>query len=112
MAKKDINPRVRVPKSLKKGDVFEVKTLVTHLMESGQRPNKDTGGKFPREIINAFSVTYNGKEVLRAKWHPAVSANPYTAFYVVADESGPMVFTWTDDNGESYIKEVAIKVQG
>ncbi|NQV46930.1 MAG: thiosulfate oxidation carrier complex protein SoxZ [Rhodospirillaceae bacterium] len=106
----DIKPRIRVPKSVKKGDVFEVKTLVTHLMESGQRPNKETGSKYPRDIINSFIVTYNAKEVLKATWHAAVSANPYTAFYVVAEESGPMVFTWIDDNGTSYSKEVPIIV--
>ena len=109
---KDIKPRIRVPKSINKGDVFEVKTLVTHAMESGQRPNKQTGGKFPRDIINKFVVTYNGKEVLKADWHPAVSANPYAAFYVVAEKSGPMVFTWIDDNGESYSKEVQVSVAG
>ena len=106
----DIKPRIRVPKSVKKGDTFEIKTLVTHPMESGQRPNKQTGGKFPRDIINKFLVTYNGKEVMKATWHPAVSANPYAAFYVVAEESGPMVFTWIDDGGQSYSKEVSINV--
>ena len=109
---KDIKPRVRVPKKLKKGDVFEVKTLVTHDMETGLRPDKATGNKLPRDIINRLSVTYNDKEVLRAVWYPAVSANPYTSFFVTAEESGPMAFTWTDDAGEAYTKTVEINVVG
>ena len=113
MATKDIKPRVRVPKKLKKGDVFLVKTLVTHRMESGQRPNKDKPSeKHPREIINKFSAVYNDVEVIRADWHPGVSANPYTSFFAVADKSGPMVLTWTDDNGATFTKTVKINVTG
>ena len=112
MASKDIKPRVRVPKKVKKGEVFEVKTLVTHPMETGLRSDKKTGLKIPREIINKFYATYNGKEVMKAIWHPSMSSNPYSAFYVVAKESGPMVFTWTDDNAETYTKEVMVNVEG
>lgn len=110
MAKKDIKPRIRVPKKLKPGEVFEVKTLVTHDMESGQRPDKATGKKVPRDIINKLEVVYNGKRVLLADWHPALSANPFTSFYVRAEKSGDMTFTWTDDAGESYSRTVKINV--
>jgi sulfur-oxidizing protein SoxZ len=110
MAKRNIKPRVRVPKQVKKGDVFEVKTLVSHPMETGMRVEKKTGQKIPRDIINKFIATYNGKEVMKAIWHPAMSANPYSAFNVVADKSGPMTFTWIDDNEEAYTKEVMLNV--
>jgi sulfur-oxidizing protein SoxZ len=106
----NIKPRVRVPRKIKKGDIFEVKTLVTHDMESGQRPDKKTGKKIPREIINKIQASYNGKLVLDADWHPAVSANPYTSFYVVADKSGTMEITWIDDNGAEYKKSISVKV--
>lgn len=110
MAMKNIKPRVRVGKNLKKGKVFEVKTLVRHAMESGQRKNKTTGKNFPRLILNRLHVTYNGEEVLNAIWHPGISANPYTSFFVTADKSGPMKFTWTDDKGEKFKKTVQVKV--
>lgn len=110
MAGKDINPRVRVPKKVQAGEVFQVKCLVTHTMESGQRRNKQTGENYPREIINRMQVEYGGKRVLDAVWHPAVSANPFTSFYVVAEKSGPMQFTWIDDNGATYSKTVKITV--
>ena len=112
MAKRNIKPRVRVPKKVKKGEVFEVKTLVTHPMETGMRTDKKSGDKIPREIINKFIATYNGKEVMKAIWYPSMSANPYSAFYLVADESGPMTFTWSDDNMETYTKEVMLNVEG
>lgn len=107
---KDIKPRVRVPHSVKKGEVFEVKCLVTHDMETGQRKDKATGKIIPRDILNTLVVTYGGKEVLKAKWAPAVSANPYTSFYVVATDSGPMSFTWTEDGGQTYEKTVQVTV--
>ena len=53
----DIKPRIRVQSTAKKGEVIEVKTLITHPMENGQR--KEAAGKVvPRLIINALAVTY------------------------------------------------------
>lgn len=106
----DIKPRIRVPGGVKKGQAFEVKTLVTHDMETGQRKDKATGKVIARDILNGLVVTYGGKQVLKAVWASAVSANPYTSFFVVATESGPMDFTWTDDSGVSYKKSVMVNV--
>lgn len=110
MAKQNIKPRVRAAKKIKKGDIFEVKTLVTHMMESGQRKDKKTGKTIPRKIISKFTATYGGNDVMKSVWHPAISANPYLSFYVTANESGPMNFTWVDDDGVEYKKEIQIKV--
>ena len=56
----DIKPRLRVPANAKKGEVIEVKTLITHPMENGQR--KDADGKLvPRLLVNSLQVTYNDK---------------------------------------------------
>ncbi len=93
-------PRVKVPQSVKKGEIFEVKALIKHKMETGQRKDKKTGNKIPRDIINKFTANYNGAMVLESEWHPAVSANPYIAFFVRADKSGPLVMKWTDDGGK------------
>ncbi|MDH3335481.1 MAG: thiosulfate oxidation carrier complex protein SoxZ [Rhodospirillaceae bacterium] len=110
MAKVDIKPRIRVPKKIKSGEIFEVKTLISHDMETGLRVNKTTGAKIPRDIINEMRVNYDGKEVLRAVWQPSVSANPYTSFFVKAGKSGPMEFIWSDDNGNNYRKTVDINI--
>lgn len=97
MAKK---PRVKVPKKAAKGDVINIKTLVSHKMETGNRKGKD-GKKIPRMILNSFKVTFNGANVFGADMHPAVSANPYIAFFMKAEESGTFNFTWTDDKGKT-----------
>jgi len=103
-------PRIKLDKKdAKKGDIVEVKALVAHTMESGQRKDKD-GNVIPRKIINKFTCTVNGKEVFSADFEPAISANPYIQFKFRAEESGPVVLTWVDDDGEKIVGEEKITV--
>ena len=105
----DIKPRLRVPATAKKGEVVEIKTLITHPMESGQR--KDADGKLvPRLIVNSLKVTYNDKKVVDITMEPAVAANPYMAFFLRVEESGVLKFTWTDDLKNSWTAESKIEV--
>jgi sulfur-oxidizing protein SoxZ len=103
-------PRIRLDKKdVKKGDVIEVKSLVSHVMESGQR--RDASGKvIPRKIINKFTAELNGKTIFAADIEPAVSANPYMQFKFKAQESGTIRFTWTDDDGTKITAEEKITV--
>jgi len=109
MAKK-VKARIKAPKSVTKGQPFEIKSLISHKMESGQRKNKKTGGKVPRMILNKVMAKFNGTEVFSADWHPAVSANPYIAFHMIANESGSLELTWTDDKGDVFTKSKKITV--
>lgn len=94
-------PRIRVPATAKPGELIEIKTLISHEMETGQR--KDSSGKpIPRKIINKFTAKFNGKDVFTADWYPALSANPYQSFFFKATESGKFEFIWTDDDGSAY----------
>ena len=95
-------PRVKVPKTAKKGDLIEVKTLISHKMESGQRKDKATGEAIPRMIINKFVATFNGKPVFEVDMEPSIAANPYFKFSFKAEESGEFEFTWTDDEGSVF----------
>ncbi|MBX9925404.1 MAG: thiosulfate oxidation carrier complex protein SoxZ [Hyphomicrobiaceae bacterium] len=102
-------PRVRMPATAKIGEVVEVKTLISHEMESGQR--KDASGKqIPRKIIKEFVATFNGEEVMRADWLPGISSNPFQSFFVKVPESGTFVFRWTDDDGTIYVSEHKVTV--
>ena len=106
----NVRPRIRLDKKqAKKGDLIEVKALVSHIMETGQR--KDASGKvIPRKILNKFVCTVNGKQVFSADFEPAISANPYIQFKFKATESGPVVLTWVDDDGSTIVGEDSIKV--
>ncbi len=102
-------PRVRVPATAKAGELIEIKTLISHEMESGQR--KDSAGKVvPRKILNKFTCTVAGKEVFSADFEPAISANPYIQFKFRAQESGPVVLTWFDDDGSKIVGQESITV--
>jgi sulfur-oxidizing protein SoxZ len=106
----DVKPRIRLDKkSAKKGDLIEVKTLVSHVMESGQRRD-NAGNVVPRKIINKFTVELNGKPLFAADIEPAVSANPYMQFKFRAEESGTLKFTWIDDDGSKIEAEEKITV--
>ncbi|GBE42011.1 sulfur oxidation protein SoxZ [bacterium BMS3Bbin10] len=97
-----IKPRVKVPKSAKVGDTIQIKTLISHKMETGLRKDKKTGKKIPRQIINMFVAKFNGKQVFQAKMYPSISANPYIAFFLKVPEAGELDFTWTDDSGKTW----------
>jgi sulfur-oxidizing protein SoxZ len=102
-------PRLKVPKEARKGEVIEIKTLLSHVMETGQR--KDAAGNvIPRKIINKFTAEFNGKPVFSADLEPAIAANPYLQFTAKVDESGTFKFTWTDDDGTVTTAEENISV--
>lgn len=106
-----MKPRIKVPQSAAVGEIIEIKTLVSHVMETGQR--KDTQGRpIPRDIINLFTATYGGQTVFTANLHPGISANPYLAFYLRVPGAGDLVLTWTDDAGKKTVEKVALNVTG
>jgi sulfur-oxidizing protein SoxZ len=95
----DVKPRIRLDrKDVKKGETVEIKTLLSHIMESGQRKDRD-GNTIPRKIINRFTCELNGQLVFGCDLEPAVSANPYFQFRLKPQESGTLKFTWLDDDG-------------
>ena len=102
---------INVPPRAKRGEIIEIKTLVSHPMETGYRRTQ-LGVPIPRDIIRLFVCTYNGTEVFRADFHPAIAANPFIAFSTVATESGTLSFQWTGDNGFSVTETAAITVEG
>jgi sulfur-oxidizing protein SoxZ len=101
---------INVPKQVKRGEPFDVKLLISHPMESGQRRDA-TGQPIPRDIINSFVCTFGGEEVLRAELFPAIAANPFLAFSAVAEASGALVMRFTDDHGTEQTETVEIMVE-
>ena len=102
-------PKVRMPSQAKAGEIIEIKTLIAHEMESGQR--KDASGKvIPRKIINRFIASFNDKPVFEAEWFSAISTNPYQSFFFKAVESGEFTFTWKDDDGSDYVTKSKLAV--
>ena len=101
---------INVPPKAKRGQIIEIKVLISHPMETGYRRN-NVGEVIPRDIINKLVCTYNGEEVFRADLFPAIAANPFISFFTVATESGVIALSWTDDQGgnETRLANIAVE---
>ena len=90
------------------GDTVEVRVLMQHEMETGQR--KDAQGKvIPAWFIQDVTATWNGKTVLAAQWGPAVAKNPFLSFKFKGGAKGDkVVITWVDNRGEKRTDEATI----
>ncbi len=105
-----VKPRIKLDKrEARKGEIVEVKALVSHVMETGLRKDAN-GNTIPRKILNKFLCTVAGKQVFAADFETAISANPYIQFKFRAEESGPVVLTWIDDDGSTIVGTETITV--
>ena len=103
------NVLINAPKTARKGEVVELKALIMHPMETGFRPGTN-GRIIPRNIIERFVATWNGQEIFRMEFSPAIAANPFVSFFAVATESGKIGFRWTGDEGFAAEESVTIDV--
>ena len=101
--------RISYPKTAKEGEVIEIRTLISHVMETGYRPDA-SGRVVPRDIIRRFTCRYGAEEVFRAELWQAIAANPFISFTTVATESGRLTFTWEGDNGFTHTESGDITV--
>ena len=102
-------PRVKLPESARVGEVIEIKTLISHVMETGQRRDPD-GKTIPRNIINTFTAAFAGTEVFKAELHPGISANPYLSFFMKVPGPGEFEFAWVDDEGKRIAEKLKLNV--
>ena len=91
-----------------KDGVADVRVLMAHEMETGQR--KDAAGQvIPAWHITEVTATLNGKPVLRAHWGPAISKNPYLQFKVKGAKAGDKIaITWVDNRGDKRTDEATV----
>jgi sulfur-oxidizing protein SoxZ len=91
------------------GDVADVKVLMNHPMETGQRKDAKTGELVPAHYITEVTATVNGTPVLKAGMGGGVSKNPYLGFKVKGAKAGDKVaVSWKDNKGDSRTDEAAV----
>ena len=100
---------ITLPATARRGEVIEIRALVSHAMETGYRRDSD-GQPLARDLIRRFTCRYGGELVFSAELHAAVAANPYIAFHTVATTSGVLNFTWEGDNGFTLTESRTIAV--
>jgi len=90
------------------GDTADVRVLMAHPMETGQR--KDPSGKvIPLHFIREIRAELNGKLVWEAQISQAVSRNPVFAFKVKGAKAGDKLrITWEDNTGDKRTDEVTV----
>jgi sulfur-oxidizing protein SoxZ len=90
------------------GDVADVRVLIAHPMETGQR--KDDSGKLvPLHFIQTVVARLNGRTVFQADTSQAIARNPVFGFKVKGAKTGDkLAITWTDNKGDTRTDEVAV----
>jgi len=104
-----VKPRVKVGDVKAAGDVVEVKTVIQHVMETGQR--RDAAGKLiPRNIIHTFTAKYSGAPVFKAELQPGISANPFLSFFVRVPAAGELELIWEGDESFKVVEKIPVKI--
>ncbi len=92
-----------------KGDVTDVKILMAHVMETGQRKDPKTNQPVPVHFIQEFTVEIGGKKVVEAETGPSVSTNPLFSLKVKGAKVGDkVVVKWVDNRGDSRTDETTV----
>ncbi|NWG73126.1 MAG: thiosulfate oxidation carrier complex protein SoxZ [Rubrivivax sp.] len=97
--------RIRATES---GGVVDVKVLMSHIMETGQR--KDASGNvIPAHFISNVIAKHGDKVVMTAQWGPAISKDPFLNFKFKGGKKGDKVtVTWNDNKGDSRTDEATV----
>jgi sulfur-oxidizing protein SoxZ len=90
------------------GGNTDVRVLMTHPMETGQR--KDADGKVvPLHFIQNVVVKVNGKMVMDGQISQAVSRNPVFTFRLKGGAKGDKIeVSWLDSKGDTNKTEAAV----
>lgn len=101
-------PRIRVPRNARAGEVIEIRMLMEHPMETGLR--MEGGRAVPRDLIDRVTVRVNGEAVFSAELRNGTSPNPYHVIFLRLDRTSELEFTWTDERGRSARAQARVTV--
>ncbi len=99
--------KIRVPGTIRKGEVIPVMALVSHPMDTGLIKNK-AGQIIPAYYINDVDIFYGNERVTHCDWSYGISANPFISFYLKADKTAPLKIVYKDNKGGVYQQSVQI----
>jgi sulfur-oxidizing protein SoxZ len=98
---------MRIRAAVGRDGIVEVRVLMSHEMESGQRV--EAGALVPAWFISQVTATHNGRTVMTAQWGPSISKNPYFAFKFKGGKVGDKVaINWTDNRNETRSDEATV----
>lgn len=94
--------RVRVPATIRAGDVIRVRCLIIHPME---RVERDAQGRLVERryrYITSMTATYLGRTVLTLDTTQSVAENPTVVFALRVTGPGPLRVVFADTHGHRY----------
>jgi len=92
-----------------KGDYADIKILMSHPMETGQRKDPKTNQPYPAHFIQQFTVEVGGKLMVQSETGASISTNPVFGFKVKGAKAGDkVVVKWQDNKGESRTDEATV----
>lgn len=101
-------PRIRIPRTAKRGEVIEIRTLIDHPMETGIR--LDGSRPPPRNMLNRLLVRMNGETTFSADLRNGTAANPYHVLFLRIDATSDLEFVWTEESGKSFTATAKVTV--
>lgn len=91
------------------GDITEIRMLMQHPMETGQRKDPANGKPIPAHFIQTFTVSANGKPLIEGQLNTSISRNPLFAFRAKGLKAGDkVVVSWIDTQGDRRSDETAV----
>ncbi len=100
---------IRLPSSIKQGDVIRIRALVIHPMEIVQRDKANKIIPKNYHFIHTMTAAFNGKEIMRAEMTQGVSQNPSFIFPLKVERPGRLTVSFADTMGKSYEGAAEIK---
>lgn len=101
-------PRIRIPRTARRGEAIEIRTLIDHPMETGIR--LDGSKPPPRNMLNRLLVRMNGETVFSADLRNGTAANPYHVLFVTVEKTSDFEFVWTGEDGRSFTAAAKVTV--
>jgi len=92
-----------------RGDVADVRIIISHPMETGQRKDAQTGQNVPLHFIKLVTATLNGKTVVESQWSQTVSKNPFLGLKIKGAKAGDkLVVSWVDNKDDKDSTQVIV----
>ena len=98
-----------VPATARRGQIIDIRATVQHQMETGFRVDAQ-GQPLPRDLVRRVECRFDGELVFAADLHPAIAANPYLAFHMLAEVSGTLTVDWLGDKGFAHRESARLLV--
>lgn len=87
-------------RATRQGELTDIRVLMQHPMETGQRKDPASGKPVPAHFIQTFVIKANGQPLIEGQTNTSVSRNPVMAFKARGLKVGDTIsVTWRDNLG-------------